>query len=443
MALSLGNFMIKKSNGRRVVVTGLGPVSAIGVGKVDFWNGILTPHYKPELKRVDVDGDVWEEYYHYKVKDVRSVLTGINESRFNEIGVWKQEEFDEDFLYLLAAIKLALEDSCLNYSGELENTGLVLGHENLGLMQLGSKLSHAAYKLLVEDKEISLTKKEFFKKFYSAFFKKGYDIQSFSNLFHISKLFGIHNYSLFINNACASGLYACDVASQIILSGLAKRVVVACSDYSDIYKFLWFKELGIYSNDGVIRPFSKKSNGLVFGDGGAAIVLEDMGEAIRRKAKIYAEYLGGGFDLEGWKITLPNLSNNSYQKAINLCLRRAHVKPENIDFLCPHGVGSNIIDYYEARAIEDVFGGLSQRPMISAFKPYFGHNLGGSALLETIVLLLALENSLIPPTLNSQGDQQKIRISLVDSAKKKNIQFAMKTCCAFAGYNSAAIFKKV
>jgi len=297
--------------------------------------------------------------------------------------------------------------------------------------------------MLIGKKRSDISKKDFFDKLYHSFLKTGYDAQGFPNLFHVAQVFNIHLYSLFINNACASGLYAIEAASDIIKRGKAKTVVIAVSDYPDIYKYIWFRDLGIYSKDGIIRPFCRDSNGLVFGDGGVGILMEDLEHAKKRKAHIYAEYLAGGFDLEGWKITVPQIGSNSYQRAINRAFKRSGIDKHKIDLLCPHGVGSQPIDYYEAKAITDTFGKNPKRPLITTFKPYVGHNLGGSALLETAILLLSLKNNLVLPTLNCQNSDPKFNLSLVKEKTKPKLKTVMKICCAFAGYNAAAVFRKV
>jgi 3-oxoacyl-[acyl-carrier-protein] synthase II len=220
-------------------------------------------------------------------------------------------------------------------------------------------------------------------------------------------------------------------------------VVVAASDHPDIYKYLWFRDLGIYAQDGIIRPFCKDSKGLVFGGGGVAIVMEDLAGAEKRNAPIYAEYLGGGFDMEGWKITVPQIGSQSYQQAIANAFKQSGIKKEDIDLICPHGVGSGPIDYYEAKAITDTFGIKPGKPLITAFKPYVGHNLGGSALMETTALLLSLKNNIVPPALNSENIDPRHNISLVQEKLEAKLKTVIKTCCAFAGFNGAAIFRKV
>jgi 3-oxoacyl-[acyl-carrier-protein] synthase II len=219
-----------------------------------------------------------------------------------------------------------LKDSKIDYENEDNDIGMVLTHENMGLMDFVLKLSHISFDTLRSEMETAISRKEFYEKLYRSCLKSGYDVQTFMTLFHVTKVFNIHNYSLFINNACASGLYAFEAAAQMIKCGQNAAVVVAASDYTEIYKYLWFRDIGLYSGDGKIRPFCKDSNGLVFGDGGVGIVLEDMEHALKRNVDIYAEYMGGGFSLEGWKVTTPEIGSDSYQKAILKALNRNFIR---------------------------------------------------------------------------------------------------------------------
>lgn len=428
---------------KRVVITGVGPIGSCGIGKDNFWKGILGQRTNVRLEKGMVDGELWGQFHLHKADNFDISKFGIDKDKLDDIRDWKEGEEIVDLNYMLAAIKLALDDSKLDYHAQDNGIGLVLAHENLGLMPFGYKLSDIAYEMLIDKKRSDIRKKDFFDSFYRKFLKSGYDIQTFADLFHVARTFNVHNYSLFINNACASGLYAYEAAAQIIKNGQAKSVIIASSDHPEIYKYIWFRELGIYAEDGLIRPFCQDSKGLVFGDGGAAVVLEDFEYTRKRKAPIYAEYLGGGFNLEGWKITVPELGSQSYQKAIAQAFSQASVEKEEIDLLCPHGVGSAPIDYYESKAISDTFGEYPKRPLITAFKPYVGHNLGSSALLESVMLLLSLKNDIIPPTLNCDKVDPRFKINLVKEKKETKLKTAMKICCAFAGFNAAAIFRKI
>jgi 3-oxoacyl-[acyl-carrier-protein] synthase II len=179
-------------------------------------------------------------------------------------------------------------------------------------------------------------------------------------------------------------------------------MIVAAVDYPDIYRNYWLKNIGLYAEDGIIKPFDKNRNGFVCGQGGAALVLEDFEHARKRNAHIYAEYLGGGFALESWKVTLPKIGGLFYQETIESALKKTNLKPKDIDLINSHGVATNIMDQYEAEAISAIFGEEKNQPIISAFKPYVGHNLGGCALLETAMLLLSLEHNIVPPVLNCE-----------------------------------------
>ena len=427
---------------KRVVITGIGPLASTGIGKDAFWKGILEKQVGLGLKEFKLNGDLWEKFHVHSIEDFDFAKFDIDENALTYIKEWKEEEPTIDFYYLLAAVSLALKDSGIQYKSGNNDLGLVLTHENIGLIPLLLKLSHISFDTLKSEAGASFSRKQFYEKLYRDCLKSGYDIQTFMTLFHVAKSFNIHNYSLFINNACASGLYALEAAAQMIKSNQNSAVIVAASDYTEIYKYLWFRDIGLYSKDGKIRPFCKDSNGLVFGDGGVGIVLEDMEHALKRNASIYAEYLGGGFHLEGWKVTTPQIGSDSYQKAILKAVKLSNINKEEIELLVPHGVGSQAIDYYESKAITDVFGLNPKKPLITTFKPYIGHNLGGSALLETAILLLSIKNEIVLPTLNCENLDPKFKISIVKEKIKTKVNTAMKICCAFAGYNAAVIFKR-
>jgi 3-oxoacyl-[acyl-carrier-protein] synthase II len=171
--------------------------------------------------------------------------------------------------------------------------------------------------------------------------------------------------------------------------------------------------------------------------------LEDLDSAIKRKAHIYAEYLSGGFHLEGWKVAIPGITGDSYKIAIETAIKESKVNREDIDLIIPHGVGTKVTDAYEAKAITDVFGKNPKKPVITVFKPYIGHNLGSTALLETVILLLALEKNVIPPTLNCNEVDPKLSIVLVRELTKAKLKTVMKIACGFAGYNASAVFRKI
>lgn len=426
---------------RRVVITGVGPISSLGIGKNNFWNGLLQNKTNVKRNKFKIDGETWESFLYHKIEKFDINTFGIDPIKLRRINDWKEGEENEDLNYILAAIKLAFDDAKIEFPTN-KRIGAVIAHENMGLMPFGLKISHLAYDMLIEKKRKNFTKKVFFSEFYKKFIKSGYDIQAFANLFHITQTFSIKDYSLFINNACASGLYAIESGNQIIKNDIADIIVTGVSDHVDIYKYIWFKDIGLYSKTGRIKPFNDKADGIIIGDGAAGIVLEEYEHARKRGATIYAEYLGGGFDLEGWKITVPQIGSLSYQHAMEKALTHTRTSKEEIDLLCTHGVGKIPIDFYESKAIVDVFGKKSQ-PKITAYKGYLGHTLGASSLLETIIVLLMMHKNRIIASKNCENSASRYNMRLVTKSINSQIKTAMKICCPFAGFNSAIILRKL
>ena len=430
---------------RRVVITGIGPLASTGIGKDAFWQGILKKQVGLKAREFKVDGELWDSFYIHEIDDFNIEKFNIDEKALEDIKTWKKGKEDKDLFYLLAAIKLAIDDSGISYDEDDNNIGLFLTVEHPGFEPFCEGLIKETISYLKDcPLNHNFSKKKMFRHLYDKFVQNGYDLQTFMYLFFIAKAFGIHGYSLFNNNACASGLFALESAARQIKCGESNIVLLAGGDYADtMFKHLWFKEQGLYVEDGKTKPFSKNANGIVLGDGASAMVLEELNHALNRKAHIYAEYLGGGFSLEGWKVTLPQIGGLSYQKTIRNALKRANLKPNDIDLINPHGVAIKVTDSYEAKAITDVFGKNSKKPLITAFKPYVGHNLGGCAVLESIILLLSMENNLTPPTLNCEETEPKYNIELVRELSSQSLNTTMKLSCGFAGYNGAVIFKKL
>ncbi|MBI5056890.1 MAG: hypothetical protein HZB61_09785 [Nitrospirae bacterium] len=425
----------------RVVITGIGPFSSIGFGKEQTWQSLIKG--KTGLTKEDyfVNGEKVGSYYQHKITGFDINTFGIDKDMLEDIRNWKGQGEALDLFYLMAGVKLALDDSGLEYTSKDNNSrvGLVLTHEHPGSDQFYEDIINESYELSQQNK----SKRDYFNTISARFLKRGYELQTFMFLFHIAKTFNIHGYSLFLNNACASGLYAIEAASDIIKSGKCDKVIVAAADHGSMFKYLWFKEMGMYPKDGKIKPFDKNRDGFIAGDGGAGIVLEHLDSALKRKAHIYAEYIGGGFSLEGWKVTIPDMSNTSYEIAILDAIRTSKIRKEKIDLIMPHGVGTKVTDAYEAKAIEAIFGKNPKKPLISAVKPYIGHNLGGTALLETTILLMTLENNVVLPTLNNIEVDTSLSINLVKKKKMTKLRTVMKTACGFAGYNAACIFRKI
>jgi len=429
---------------KRVVITGIGAISSLGIGREEIEKSLIDTRLNLVKEIYKIGGDVWDEFYLHKMRDFNIDRFDLPKENFKFIKSMRNvRNEDTDLYYFLAVIKLALKDSGLKYDTEKNDIGLIITHENPGIEIFFEELIDSVYSnILRNDKTKNFTKLKLAELMYNSDCEdRGYNLQTFSYLFSAAKVFDIHGYSLFINNACASGLFAIDNAARQIKAGISPAVVVAAVDNPNkIYKYLWFKKRGLYADNGVTRPFSNDKSGIVFGDGGGALVMEDLDHALNRGAEIYGEYLGGGFSLEGWKITVPNVVDEFYIKSFQNALSVANVKPDEIDFVNPHGVGMNITDSYEAKTINSIFA--SRKPLVSAFKPLVGHNLGGSSLLEAVICMLSLKNNFIPATLNCENINERLNLNIVRKNTNIKLNIIAKMSCGFAGFNGVAIFGK-
>lgn len=434
------------SNERKVVITGVGPLGSTGIGKDSFWQGILDRKVGLKQREIKVDGKRWDKFFVHEIADFFIEDLNLDSEIIQDINKWKKGSEDKDLNFLLAVVKLAIDDSEISYDRNNNNIGLFLTVEHPGFEPFCEGLVKETIAYLEEHSfnKKNISKYKIFRYLYEKHVHSGYDIQTFMYLYFVARVFGLHGYSLFTNNACASGLFALESAARQIKCGESNIVILAGGDVATtMFKHKWFQEQGLYAEDGKMKPFSKNANGLVLGNGAAALVLENYDHAVQRKAHIYAEYSGGAFSLEGWKVMLPQIGGTYYQDAIKTALRKSNLDPNEIDLINPHGVALKATDAYEAKAISDIFGRNTQKPFISAFKPYVGHNLGGSAMLEMIILLLSMEKQLIPPVMNCDDVEPKYNIELIRKLTPCSLNATMKLSCGFAGYNAAAVFKKI
>lgn len=430
------------SPSRRVVVTGAAPVSALGTGQQATWEALRlgTPHLIWQEERIE--GERWGVYPLFAVPDFD--LEGLPIPPAARL-LLKEPEFeqDRDLVLLLGAVALAVDDSGLSYDPLDNRIGLVLTHENPGVDRYVRQVYRTAFDLLTGRRTLAgRSGAEFAQSLFEEHAGAVYGMQSFMYLYWLTRAFGFHGYSLFVNNACASGLYALEAAARQIREGESPVVVVAGGDSPRlITKHLWFRRLGLCAEDGLIQPFDRDRHGFVVGEGAGALVVEDWEHARRRGARVWAEYLGGGFTTEGWKIGLPDVARGHYRRALEQALEASGVRPEEVDLLIPHGVATGVGDRHEAATITAVFG-TPPRPAVTALKPYVGHTLGGSGLVELILGLLCVHRDLVPPTLNLRAPDPVLGIVPVAEPQRRRVDTLVKTSNGFGGYNAAAVLRK-
>jgi 3-oxoacyl-[acyl-carrier-protein] synthase II len=193
------------------------------------------------------------------------------------------------------------------------------------------------------------------------------------------------------------------------------------------------------------RPFDQGRDGFVLGEGAGALILEEYEHAKARGAKIYAELLGGGMTADAHHITAPHPEGLGASNVMKIALEDANLTPEDIDYINVHGTSTPLGDVGEIKAIQQVFGDHAYKMNISSTKSMTGHLLGAAGAIEAIACIYAMNNSLVPPTINHFTDDDNFDVKLnltFNEAQKKEINYALSNTFGFGGHNCSVIFKK-
>jgi len=194
------------------------------------------------------------------------------------------------------------------------------------------------------------------------------------------------------------------------------------------------------------RPFDATRDGFVLGEGAGAIILEEYEHAKARGAKIYAEVLGGGMSSDAHHMTAPHPDGIGVIAVMKNCLENAGLKPEDVDHINTHGTSTPLGDVAELKAISEVFGDHAKNININSTKSMTGHLLGAAGAIESIASILAIEHSIVPPTINHNVVDEKIDAKLnltLNEAQKRDVKVAMSNTFGFGGHNACVVFKKL
>lgn len=415
------------------VLTGLGLLTATGIGVEAVWRSILEERAPCRSITYRVESESIT-YPSCRIDEI-PLADFTTESERNQIAE-SHLEGDRDFAMLVVAARLAIAQSNLRFDPYENRIGLVLAHEHPGILSLVDRLLRQFTSQPPAEQRLPGIRECL-----QAYGNHFYNLQTFPHLFYLARLLGLKGPTLVLNNACASGLYALEAASQMIRSGQAESVVVVTSDHAHVTEYLWLRELGFSSPSERMRPFHRHRDGAIMGDGAAAVVLEAADHARQRDAPIHAEYLSGCFVQDTWRMSMPDPAAGSYEKAIGGALQRAGISPEQVDLVVPHATGSPLLDRYEANGIRRAFE-PGAPPPVTALKPYVGHTLGASALLETVVMIRAMQAGRIPPILGCDDPDPAIKVPLVTEWLDRPLQVTMKTVSAFGGFTAASLFRR-
>jgi 3-oxoacyl-[acyl-carrier-protein] synthase II len=270
---------------------------------------------------------------------------------------------------------------------------------------------------------------------------------------HISMRYGFRGPNFATVSACASSTNAVADAFNYIRLGKANAIVAGGAESAitilGVGGFNSMKALSTRneSPETASRPFSASRDGFVMGEGGASLILEEMEHALARGAKIYAEVVGSGLSADAYHLTASHPEGLGAKLVMRNALTDAEMKPEEIDYINVHGTSTPVGDISETKAILDIFGEHAYKLNISSTKSMTGHLLGAAGAIETAASILAIKDSIIPPTINhAEGDNDpEIDYNLnftFNKAQKREVNAALSNTFGFGGHNASVIVRK-
>ena len=414
---------------KRVVVTGLGAVTPLGNSPEETWkNALAGVSGAAEIK--GFDSSLFKTHFACEVKDlaITDFLDG-KEAR-------KMDRYTQ--LAMIAAIQ-AVKDSGMDLDQEDKNRIGVIYGVGIG----GIKTFETEVKMYGAHEAAGPK--------FSPFFipKMIADIASGQISIH----FGFHGPNYTTTSACASSSNAlADAFNQIrlgkanaIVAGGAEAAICACG----VGGFNAMKALSTRNDDPTTasRPFSKSRDGFVMGEGAGCLILEELEHAKARGAKIYAEMVGEGESADAYHITASHPEGLGARLVMENALRDSGLRPEDIDYINVHGTSTHVGDISEAKDIKEVFGESAYKLNISSTKSMTGHLLGAAGAVEAMLTILAVQNDIIPPTINHEEDDKDEEIDYnlnftFNKAQKRTVRAAISNTFGFGGHNACVVFKK-
>jgi len=269
----------------------------------------------------------------------------------------------------------------------------------------------------------------------------------------ISIMYGFHGPNYITSSACASSSNALADAFNLIRLGKANAVVAGGAEAaiceSGVGGFNAMHALSTRNDEPekASRPFSASRDGFIMAEGAGCLILEELEHAKARGAKIYAEFVGAGMSADAYHITASHPEGLGAKLVMQNALEDAELKPEDIDYINVHGTSTHVGDISEAKAIKEVFGDAAYKLNISSTKSMTGHLLGAAGAVEAMATVLAIQNDIIPPTINhEEGDEDpEIDYHLnftFNKAQQRTVRAALSNTFGFGGHNACVVFKK-
>jgi len=417
---------------RRVVVTGMGLATPLGVGVEANWSRLIESQSGVRaIQSFDVSD--------LPAKIAGQLPPGDTASGLFNADDWvapkDQRKMDPFIVYALAAATMAVEDAGWKPQdeGACERTGVMIGSGIGGLPGIT---------------EGAITLKEKGLKRISPFFIPSNLINLASG--HVSIKYGFKGPNHAVVTACSTGAHAIGDAGRLIALGDAD-VMVAGGAESPVNRialagFGALKALSTAFNDAptrASRPYDKDRDGFVMGEGAGVVVLEEYEHARRRGATIYAELIGYGLSGDAYHITAPDPEGDGALRCMSAAIRRAGINPSEIDYVNAHGTSTPLGDEIELAAVQRLVGNAAGRISMSSTKSSIGHLLGAAGAVEAIFSILAICNNVAPPTLNLDNPSVDTPIDLVPHrSRQRDINVALSNSFGFGGTNASLVFRR-
>ena len=414
--------MSKPMNKRRVVVTGLGVVSPVGIGVKTAWDNIIAGR-SGIAQITKFDASAFTTTIAGEVKD-------FNVEDF--IPAKDARRMDAFIQYGLAAAIEAVKDSGIVATEEnAERIGVSIG-SGIGGMQN------------IEDTDI-LYQASGPRKI-SPFFIPGTIINMISG--NLSIMFGFKGPNVAIVTACTTGTHSIGDASRMIEYGDADVMIAGGAEAAitrlSVGGFASSRALSTRNDDPTTasRPWDKDRDGFVIGEGAGVMVLEEYEHAKKRGAKIYAELSGYGMSADAYHMTAPNMDGP--RRSMRNAMQNAGINVDAVEFINAHGTSTPLGDSNETNAIKAAFGDHASKLVVNSTKSMTGHLLGGAGGLESVFTVLSIYNQVSPPTINIFNQDPECDLDFcANTARDMKIDYALKNNFGFGGTNGSLVFKKI
>ena len=411
---------------KRVVVTGIGAVTPLGNNATEFWTNLVNG-VSGAAPITRFDASKFKTQFACEVK-------GFNiEDYIERKEARKMDAFSH---YGIAASAQAVEDSGI-HSDQLDKDRIgVIWASGIG--GLDTFLSECT----------SFVKGDGTPRFNPFFIPK---MISDIAAGHISMRYNFRGPNFSVVSACASSTNAMIDAYNYIRLGMADAIVTGGSEaVINEAGVGGFNALHAMStrNDSpqtASRPYDKDRDGFILGEGAAGLVLEEYEHAVKRGAKIYAEIIGGGMSGDAYHLTAPHPEGLGAMNVMNNALKDAQISPDKIDYINTHGTSTPLGDIAEIKAIQKVFGEYAYNLNISSTKSMTGHLLGAAGSIEALACVFAVQNDIVPPTINHFTDDPEIDNKLnftFNTAQKRVVNYALSNTFGFGGHNACISMKK-